>query len=307
MTSADAEPTDGGSGPTAVDIEVLSSREAEVGRFHVRRALPRRGRRTVGPWCFVDHMGPAPVTEEQGLDVAPHPHTGLQTVTWLFAGEALHRDSLGTEQVIAPGQLNLMTAGHGVAHSEEATGRYRGELHGIQLWVAQPERTRHGEAAFEHHADLPELDIGAATVTVLVGDLAGIASPASHESDIVGVDLALRSGQALVPLEATREHALVVVEGVVEVEGRPVTPGHLAYLGVGHDECRMAAREPARVLLLGGAPFAERLLMWWNFVGRTHEEITRAYEAWMAGEDRFPGVASPLARIEPGPPPWVRR
>jgi quercetin 2,3-dioxygenase len=307
VTAADAEPADGGAGATAVDLEILESREAEVGRFHVRRALPRRGRRTVGPWCFVDHMGPAPVTEEHGLDVAPHPHIGLQTVTWLFAGEALHRDSLGTEQIIAPGQLNLMTAGHGVAHSEEATGRYRGDLHGVQLWVAQPEGTRHGSAAFEHHAELPEVDVGAATATVLVGSLDGTFSPATHERDIVGVDLVLRRGEAILPLDAAREHALVVVEGMVEVDGHPVTPGHLAYLGVGHDECPLAASEPARALLVGGTPFEDRLLMWWNFVGRTQDEITEAYEAWMADDPRFPRVDSPLARIEPDPPPWVRR
>ena len=126
------------------DVEVTASHEAQVGRFTVRRALPRRGRRTVGAWCFADHMGPADVTEGSGLDVGPHPHMGLQTVTWLLDGQALHKDTLGSEQVITPGQLNLMTAGHAVAHAEEATGHYRGTLEGIQLWIAQPDRTRNG-------------------------------------------------------------------------------------------------------------------------------------------------------------------
>jgi quercetin 2,3-dioxygenase len=163
-------------------VEVTESHEAVVGRFTVRRALPRRGRRTVGAWCFADHMGPADVTEDSGLDVGPHPHMGLQTVTWLLAGEALHHDSLGSEQVIAPGQLNLMTAGGGVAHAEEATGSYSGQLHGIQLWVAQPEATRHGAAAFEHHAELPRVDLGGAEATVLVGELGGVARPARRDS-----------------------------------------------------------------------------------------------------------------------------
>jgi quercetin 2,3-dioxygenase len=299
-------PAEGCHGETTPDVEVADSREAQVGRFTVRRALPRRERRTVGAWCFVDHMGPASVTEDHGLDVAPHPHIGLQTVTWLFEGEALHRDSLGSEQVIAPGQLNLMTAGRGVAHSEEATGRYRGDLHGIQLWVAQPEGTRHGEAAFEHHAELPQLDVGSATATVLVGELAGATSPARRDTEHLGVDLVLRPGTTVLPLHPEHEHALVVVEGVVSVQDRPVGVGQHAYLGVGHEDCRMTVTEPARAVLLGGVPFEESLSMWWNYVARTKDEIADAHAAWLAGDDRFPTVASPLPRTEPDPPPWVQ-
>ncbi len=300
-------PAEGCHRETTPDVEVADSREAQVGRFTVRRALPRRARHTVGAWCFVDHMGPAAVTEDHGLDVAPHPHIGLQTVTWLFEGEALHRDSLGSEQVIAPGQLNLMTAGAGVAHSEEATGRYRGALHGVQLWVALPESTRHGAAGFEHHAELPQLDVGAATATVLVGELGGAASPARRDTDHLGVDLLLRTGTTVVPLHAAHEHALVVVDGTVEVQGRPVGVGQHAYLGLGHDECRLRTTAPARAVLVGGVPFEEQLLMWWNYVARTRDEITAAHRAWLAGDHRFPAVASPLPRIEPDPPPWVQR
>jgi redox-sensitive bicupin YhaK (pirin superfamily) len=162
-------------------VEITDSHEAVVGAMTVRRALPRRARRTVGAWCFVDHMGPLAVTEDEGIDIGPHPHIGLQTVTWLLAGEVLHRDSLGSEQLIRPGQLNLMTAGHGVSHAEERTGRYRGDLHGMQLWVAQPEGTRHGPPAFEHHASLPQVALGGAEATLLVGDLAGASSPARRE------------------------------------------------------------------------------------------------------------------------------
>jgi len=152
-------------------------------------------------------MGPELVTETQGLDIGPHPHTGLQTVTWLVAGEVLHRDSLGSEQVIRAGELNLMTAGNGVAHSEEATGRYRGQLHGVQLWVAQPEATRHGPAAFEHHAELPRVELGNAVATVLVGSFAGAASGARRDTALVGVDAALTPGTGAWPLEPTFEHA----------------------------------------------------------------------------------------------------
>src|SRR4051794_35356944 len=172
-------------------VEITESHDAVVGTLHVRRALPRRGRRTVGAWCFADHMGPAQVRADAGL-VGPHPHIGLQTVTWLIAGRALHRDSLGSAQLIAPGKLNLMTAGQGVAHAEEApedaTADTDSELHGIQLWVAQPDSTRHGAPHFEHHVELPKVQIGAATATVLVGECAGERSPARHDTPLVGLD-----------------------------------------------------------------------------------------------------------------------
>lgn len=189
---APAAEADGGH-PSPPCIEVSDSRDERVGEIRVRRALPRRGRRMVGAWCFADHMGPADVTENSGLDVGPHPHMGLQTVTWLTDGEVLHRDSLGSEQVIKPGQLNLMTSGGAVSHAEEATGHYRGTLEGIQLWVALPEHTRHGAGAFEHHVELPQAELDGAVATVLVGDFGNLVSPARHDTPLVGVDLNLRS------------------------------------------------------------------------------------------------------------------
>ncbi len=285
-------------------VEVTESRHEQVGRLPVRRALPRRERRTVGAWCFVDHMGPAPVSEQAGIDIGPHPHIGLHTVTWLLAGEVLHRDSLGSEQVIRPGQLNLMTAGHGVAHAEEGTGRYRGELHGVQLWVAQPSATRHRRPAFEHHAELPRVELGAATATVLVGDLAGAVSPGRRDSDLVGADLDLRRPGAVMPLRSSFEYALVVFSGAVTLDRRLIKPGHLAYLGIGRDECRLSTDDRARALLVGGIPFPEPILMWWNFVGRTQDEISAAARDWRADSGRFGAVASALPRIHVGPPPW---
>jgi quercetin 2,3-dioxygenase len=292
-------------GPEPPEVEVAPSHEAQVGTMTVRRALPRRARRTVGAWCFADHMGPAPVTAETAPEIGPHPHIGLQTVTWLVAGEMLHRDSLGSEQTIVPGQLNLMTAGRGVAHAEESTGRYRGDMHGIQLWVAQPEATRHGDPAFEHHAELPRMDLDDAVVTVLVGSLEGTASPARRDTDHVGLDVALRPGSVTLPVAAGHEHALVVLDGAVAVGAEVVTPGHLAYLGIGRHELVLTARDDTRLLVLGGLPFESPILMWWNFVARSRDEVDEARAAWQDDTGRFGDTGSALARIDAPTPPWA--
>jgi redox-sensitive bicupin YhaK (pirin superfamily) len=257
----------------------------------------------VGAWCFADHMGPADVTENSGLDVGPHPHIGLQTVTWLIDGQALHRDSLGSEQVIKPGELNLMTSGGAVSHAEEATGHYRGTLEGIQLWVALPEETRHGPAAFEHHADLPQTELDGAVATLLLGELGELSSPARHDTPLVGVDLALH-GRSTVPLRAEWEYALVVLEGSVAVGDQPLVPGRLGYLGRGRDELGIDVAEDSRALLLGGEPFPDPLVMWWNFVARDRSEIDAAYASWAAQDDRFGTVRSTLPLIPAKPPFW---
>jgi redox-sensitive bicupin YhaK (pirin superfamily) len=289
-------------------VEVLPSREATVGALPVRRALPRRAHRTVGAWCFADHMGPLMVTEADDVDIAPHPHIGLQTVTWLLAGEIVHRDSLGSEQTIRPGQLNLMTAGHGVSHSEESTGRYRGEVQGMQLWVAQPEDTRHGAPAFEHHAALPQVQLGDATATVLVGELADAASPARRDTDHLGAEIDVPgSGSVTTPLRREHEHALVLFDGSVIVDGVTVRPGNLVYLGTGRDELTLHSTEATRMLLLGGVPFPDEIVMWWNFVARTREEIDRASTEWQASSDRFGQVASTLPRIPAPVPSWQKQ
>ena len=291
--------------PTAPEVEISESHLATVGRFRVRRALPRRTRRTVGAWCFADHMGPASVTEDASLDVGPHPHIGLQTVTWLLDGQVLHRDSLGSEQVISPGQLNLMTAGGGVTHSEEATGHYRGELEGIQLWIAQPDATRTAGARFEHHTDLPVVDLHRGAATVLVGELMGAGSSARHDSPLVGADLHLGGGLVLVELRPQWEYAVVVLRGRLVVDGAPLGPGHLGYLGRGREELALDAGVETRAMLLGGEPFEERIVMWWNFVARSREELAAAYASWDLGDDRFGTIDSPLARIPAPTPYWL--
>ena len=291
---------DDGAGPV---VEITPSRESEVGGQRVRRALPRRARRTVGPWCFADHIGPGDVDERHPFDVGPHPHIGLQTVTWLLSGELLHRDSLGSEQLIRPGQLNLMTAGHGVSHAEEGTG-FRGTVHGIQLWVAQPESTRHGEPEFEHHASLPCQELGSGTATVLVGTLGDVGAPGRQDTESIGVDLDLRAGRANVPLSTAHEHAVVVLSGGVDVDGQAVGPGQLGYLGRGRDELVLGVADHARLLLLGGVPFESPIVMWWNFVARSTAEIDEARLDWGREGARFGTTGSPLDRIPAPPTPW---
>ena len=285
-------------------VEVFDSHEAKVGQLTVRRALPRRQLRTIGAWCFADHMGPAEVTETSGLDIGPHPHTGLKTVTWLVDGAVLHRDSLGSEQVIRPDQLNLMTAGHGVVHAEEATDTYRGTLQGVQLWVAQPEGTRHGPAAFAHHADLPRAEIGVAEVTVLAGTFAGATSPALFDTALVGVDAVINPGHLTWELDPTFEYAVIALEGQVRVGEAIARPGQIAVLGTDRQEIGVEALGRSRLLLLGGVPFPETLVMWWNFVARDRAEISAAVAQWRDGDGRFGEVDSRLLRIPSPVPPW---
>ena len=277
------------------EITLIPASHADVAGLAVRRALPKPTRRLVGAWCFLDHFGPAAASAE-GPHVGPHPHIGLQTVTWLVEGETLHRDSLGSEQLIRPGQLNLMTAAAGIAHAEESTGR-SSITHGAQLWVALPERTRHGAPGFEHHESLPTVTTGSVDVTVLVGELLGARSDARTDTPLVGADLDVRPGATELPLRRDFEHALVVFAGRLDVEGTVVEPGSLAYLPLGRDHLGLAAGAPARAMLIGGEPLGEEVLMGWNFVARTRDELAAASRDWNAESERFGRVASTLTRI----------
>jgi len=287
-------------------IEVLTSHEAHVGSLTVRRAIPQRRRRTIGAWCFADHMGPADVTEGAGPDVGPHPHIGLQTVTWLTDGQALHRDSLGSEQVIVAGEVNLMTAGFGVSHAEEATGHYRGTLQGIQLWIAQDDASREGAAAFEHHANLPAIELGDAKATILVGEFNGATSPARRDAALMGAEMRL-NGASEIALDPRYEYGVIVLEGLVELNGASLGPGTMGYLAPGRDELTMRSREASTLMVLGGVPLAQPLFMWWNFVARTRAEIDAAYESWRDNDGRFGKVDSSLARVQTAAPYWRSR
>lgn len=282
-------------------IEILESRTTELGGVPVRRALPTRARRTVGAWCFLDHFGPT--DRSSPMQVGPHPHTGLQTVTWLVSGDVLHRDSLGTEQRITPGQLNLMSAGRGISHAEETVEQPATTQLGAQLWVAQPEATRHGDPAFEHHGELPTWEREGWRGAVLTGALGSDLSPARTDSPLVACALAAdEPARTRLPLDPRFEHALVVLRGSVEVGSAHVEPGVLVYVGPGHDRLEVAADGGTDAMLVGGEPFPEPVTMSWNFVGRSREEMVEAHHAWARGDERFGHVVSDLSRIDAPPP-----
>jgi quercetin 2,3-dioxygenase len=302
MSTADAELEIAGSPIRAEGGALSSAREARVGDMTVRRLLPLRQRRSVGAWCFIDHYGPMSVDGVAGMRVPPHPHIGLQTVTWLLSGNVLHRDSLGSERMIRPGQLNLMTAGRGIAHSEESPAEHDPELHGVQLWLALPDAQRQVEPAFEHHAELPVIGAGGLEVTVFIGSLPGAQSPATVFSEIVGAQIVAGTGAAgRIPLTPAHEHVMFVSAGSAEVDGTVLRTGQLLYLGTGREHVAVAAAAGSRLFLLGGMPLGEPLLMWWNFVARTPEEITAAAAEWangtfgtVNGYDGEPLAAPPL-------------
>lgn len=289
----------GQSASPAGHTELTTARLARVGDIEVRRLLPLRHRRSVGGWCFVDHYGPMSVDGVAGMQVPPHPHIGLQTVTWLIEGNVLHRDSLGSEQMIRPGQLNLMTAGHGIAHSEQSPADHDPGLHGVQLWLALPDASRQVAPAFEHHAQLPTLGIHGFEVTVFAGSLAGVTSPARVFSAVIGAEIhAARDAEGVIPLAPGHEHVIFTARGTAMAEGTPLSPGGLLYLGTGRDRVTVTTRGDTRLFLLGGEPLGEALLMWWNFVGRTPDDIIEAAQAWARGQ-RFGEVTgyegAPLA------------
>jgi hypothetical protein len=271
--------------------ERLESHRAIVGdTFEIRRALPNRHRRTVGAWCFLDHAGPADYPAGQGLNIGPHPHIGLQTFSWMIEGRILHRDSLGYEQWIHPGQVNLMTAGRGISHAEESPADEPGRFQLAQLWIALPRTESERDPAFEHYPELPIIERGGFRITVLAGTFFGERSPARVYSPMVGVDLATAgSARMELPLEPGFEYAAVTLEGRPEVDGATLESGILFYLGKGHDTLAIASEESSRLLLIGGEPFGEDIILWWNFVARTTAEMEAAMRDWNEGR-RFGAV-----------------
>jgi redox-sensitive bicupin YhaK (pirin superfamily) len=279
------------------------------GDMRVRRALPTRHRRRVGAWCFLDHFGPTDVARSRGMRVGPHPHIGLQTVTWLLDGEALHRDSLGSVQRIEPGALNLMTAGRGISHSEESPEPHSPRLHGVQFWIALPDAARTVAPAFEHHPRVPRVRTGGLRISVLAGELLGERSPARTYTPLVGLSIeAPAASLATLPLREDFEYGAIVTHGSAEIAGQPAGPGSMVYLPPGGSGLPLVTGAgDAGIVVVGGLPLAEDVLMWWNFVARTKDELSQASRDWNAGAAYLGEVRGyDGERLTAPLPPWAR-
>ncbi|HIW90862.1 MAG TPA: pirin family protein [Candidatus Corynebacterium avicola] len=297
---------------TDVPVEIITARDVPLGgprAMTVHRTLPQRRRSLIGAWCFIDHFGPNRVASDGGMDVAPHPHTGLQTVTWLFEGNIRHNDSLGVHEVVRPGEVNLMTAGGGICHSEVST-EDTGILHGVQLWTVLPDSARHGGRRFDHHAPDPVTFPGG-NALVFIGSLMGDTSPVDTFTPLLGAEIRLEPAAALeIALDTSFEHGVLVDTGEVAVEGVRVGRTELAYTGTGADSLHVVntGDAPARLILLGGEPFKEEVVMWWNFIGRDDAEIRRFRAAWNAagGDDNEQfGAVSGYRGHDPDGESWL--
>ncbi len=268
----------------------LVAKRAPVGDFEVLRALPQHERRFVGPFCFVDHMGPHTSLATADGGVGPHPHIGLSTVTFLFEGSALHRDSIGSVQRIMPGDVNLMTAGRGIVHSERMPPELIGQqqtMHGLQLWVGLPAALEEMEPTFQHapKATLPVIDDGAVKTRVLLGEWNGARSPVKLTSPTFYVVAELEAGAQLEVPTQYSERCVYVVNGDVSLEGTALSRGELAVLTPGVSGC-VTAQTSSRIAILGGEPLDGPRFMSWNFVSSRKERLEQAMHDWRNG--RFP-------------------
>ncbi|MEX1079826.1 MAG: pirin family protein [Homoserinimonas sp.] len=265
-------------------FRLLEPRDVPLGgprAMDVRRTLPQRGHSLIGAWCFADHYGPDDVAVTGGMRVPPHPHTGLQTVSWLFAGEIEHRDSSGAHAMVRPGELNLMTAGRGIQHSEVSTESTR-MLHGVQLWTALPDAVRHTTPTFEHYVP-PVIEFPEGSIRVFMGTLVGQRSPVTTFSPLVGAQVDLKAGQSItLPIASSFEHGMLVDAGRVRVEGNEVPVSHIAYLGPGREQLKLEATTATRLVLIGGEPLGEEIVMWWNFIGRSHDDVAASRAQWQS-------------------------
>ncbi len=270
-------------------MEIISPQSRSLGDgFVVARVLPNKEHRHLGPFVFFDHFGPLTYAPGKGMQVRPHPHIGLATVTYLFEGEIHHRDTIGSDQTISPGAINWMIAGSGIAHSERtALPDNGGRLHGIQLWVALPKADEECAPSFRHYDNLPALQRDGVAIRVLAGTAYGVTSPVQTASPLFYVEAELSAGARLALPAGYEERGAYVVQGAVQVDEQPLAPQSLALFS---EDAELFSPTGAHVLLLGGAPFPEQRYIWWNFVSSSKERITRAAEDWRDGRfGKIPG------------------
>ena len=269
-------------------IQDIPLRSAEIGRGTIiKRALPSRHKRMIGAWCFLDHAGPVTFPKGEGLDVGPHPHIGLQTFTWMIEGTMIHQDSVGSELLIKPKQVNLMTAGHGISHTEVAPDTET-KMHAAQLWIALPDDKINMAPRFDHYPELPVVEKDGVEFTVLVGEFLNTKSPVEVHTELLGVDLAAKAPTTTrLKLNPKFEYGFMALEGTATINGHELNNDNLLVLEPGVTEIDVQIHEDSRVLLLGGEPFESPILLWWNFVGRTQEELKQALEQWNNHDARF--------------------
>ena len=269
-------------------IQDFKLRSAEIGKGTViKRALPSRDKRMIGAWCFLDHAGPVTFPQGEGLDIGPHPHMGLQTFTWMIAGSMLHTDSIGSRQLIRPKQVNLMTAGDGISHAEVAPDSET-QMHAVQLWIALPDDQRDMPPQFEHYPELPVVVQDQIEFTILVGEFLQATSPVQVHSPLLAVDLtAIESTRSCIPLNPNYEYAFLALEGTATIHGHALDDNNMVILEPGLTEIELELHQGSRLLWLGGEPFESAILLWWNLVGRTAEELSLAREQWVEQAPRF--------------------
>lgn len=274
-------------------IQEFPLRRAEIGQGTViKRALPSRHKRMIGAWCFLDHAGPVTFPQGDGLDVGPHPHIGLQTFTWMIEGTMMHEDSLGSHQLIRPKQVNLMTAGYGISHTEVAPDTET-KMHAAQLWIALPDDKRNIAPRFDHYPELPVVEQDQIQFTVLVGEFLKTRSPVAVHTELLGVDLtAVQAAQTRLSLNPKFEYGFMALEGTATINGHELNEDNMVILETGLEHIDVELHANSRILLLGGEPFESPILLWWNFVARTQTEIEEAREQWIAQDPRFGTIPS---------------
>lgn len=290
------------------EIQHIAARASDVGGIPVARALPSKSRRLIGAWCFLDHIGPTVFdTDAHGLRVGAHPHIGLQTFTWLIEGRILHRDSLGFEQEIRPGQVNLMTAGRGISHTEDSVaGATR--LHGAQLWIALPYQDRDTDPRFDHYTELPRFALGDIEATLLTGEFGGHTAPTLQFCPLVGMELTWGTAMRQeIEVRPEFEYGILPLAGALTVSSERLAENELAYLGISNDSVELASDGAGRALLIGGIPFDGAVTIWWNFVAHDRADIERATDDWNSHSERFGHIDAPAGgRLDAPSIPWRR-
>ncbi|MEB3753239.1 pirin family protein [Acinetobacter sp. MD2(2019)] len=284
-------------------LQEIALRGAKIGNgTRIQRALPSRHKRMIGAWCFLDHAGPAQFEQNDGLNVGPHPHIGLQTFTWMIEGTLMHHDSIGSEQLIRPKQVNLMTAGCGISHTE-VTPKHETQLHAAQLWIALPDHLRNMPPKFQHYPDLPTIDQDALNFTILVGDYLGLESPVEVHTPLISLDIhAPSAAKTVLQLRPDFEYGILLLEGAATVEHQRLQMENMFVLSTGFNTLNIELEANSRVLLIGGEPFTPPILLWWNFVARTEAELKQANQDWIDHHPRFGNIPSYTGHRLTAPP-----